>query len=69
MPENDEIDAAWVEAIIRLQGGVAVPTELLPRVVQLAREHRAAMRRFAEAGIEPRDVFPAQVYRAMRSET
>lgn len=68
MYENDEIDATWVEAMIRLQGGVAIPPELLPRVVQLAREHRAAMRRFAEAGVEPRDVFPAQVYRALRSE-
>jgi hypothetical protein len=67
--QNDDINAAWVEAIIRLQGGVAVPPELLPRVVQLALEHRAAMRRFAVAGIEPRDVFPAQVYRAIRSET
>lgn len=69
MFENDEVDAAWVEAIIRLQGGVAVPAELLPRVVQLAREHRAAMRRFADAGIEPQDVFPGQVYRALRSES
>lgn len=68
MFEKDEIDAAGVEAIIRLQRGVAIPRELLPRVVQLAREHREAMRRFAVAGIEPRDVFPAQVYRALRSE-
>lgn len=63
MPDDDEISAATVEAFIRMHDLVPVPPELMPRVLQAVREHREAMRRFHEAGLESRDVFPAQIFR------
>ena len=63
MSASDEISAADVEAFVRMHGLVPVPPDLMPRVLQMLREHRASMRRFAESGIDVRDVFPAQVYR------
>jgi|GEM_PF-5920182 len=68
MPETNDVTAAWIEETIRLQGGVAIPSELLPRVLLAVREHQEGMSRFREAGIDVREVFPAQVYRAIRSE-
>lgn len=63
MPEDEKISAADVEAFIRMYDLVPIPPDLMPRVLQAVREHRESMRRFAEAGIELRDVFPAQVFR------
>ena len=64
MSYPDEITAADLESFVKLHGLVPVPEDLVPRVLQALRDHRAAMRRFAEANIETRGVFPAQVYRA-----
>jgi len=64
MPESDEISAADVEAFVRLHGLVPIPPELMPRVLAMVRDHRESMLRFEEAGIDCRDVFPAQVFRA-----
>jgi hypothetical protein len=64
MEDPEELTAADLESIARLHGLVPVPEDLVARVLQSLREHRAAMRRFAEAGLETRDVFPAQVFRA-----
>ncbi len=64
MPENDEISAADVEAFIRLHDLVPIPPDLMPRVLAMVRDHRESMRRFVEAEIDCRDVFPAQVYHA-----
>jgi len=63
-----EISATAIEAFIGLHGLVPIPPELMPRVLRGVHEHREAMRRFAAAGIELRDVFPSQVYKVMRSE-
>ncbi len=63
MSRGDEIVVADLEACIRLHDLVPVPSDLMPRVLQIVREHREAMRRFADAKIEIRDVFPADLYR------
>lgn len=64
MAENEEVQASDVEAFIRMYGLVPVPPALMPRVLQMVRDYRAAMRRFSEANIDVHDAFPAQVYRA-----
>ncbi len=63
MTRGEEITAADLEAFIRLHDLVPVPPDLMPRVLQIVRDHRESMRRFAEAGIDVRDVFPAHLYR------
>lgn len=64
MSDSDEITAADLDALVKLHDLVPVPEDLLPWVLQALRDHRAAMRRFAEAGLETRDVFPAHLFRA-----
>ena len=63
MSEERDVTAADLEALVRLYGLVPVPEDLLPRVLNAVREHRAAMRRFYDAGIEVRDVFSSQLFR------
>jgi hypothetical protein len=55
--------AAELEDYARLHGLVPVPPHLVERVLQQLRDHRAAMRRVQAAGLDFRDVFPAQVFR------
>ncbi|HVC33454.1 MAG TPA: hypothetical protein VNL16_08085 [Chloroflexota bacterium] len=64
MPDDDDITAADLEALARAFDLVPVPADLLPRVLEAVREHRRSLRRFAAAGIELRDVFPSEIYRA-----
>ena len=64
MAEYEDIQASDIEAFIRMYGLVPIPPALMPRVIQAVRDHRAALRRFGEAGIDVHDVFPAQIYRA-----
>lgn len=63
MPGDDAISVPDLAAFIRLHDLVPVPPDLMPRVLQIVRDHRESMRRFAEAGIDVRDVFPAHLYR------
>lgn len=63
MPGDDAISVPDLEAFVRLHDLVPVPPDLMPRVLHIVREYRAAMRRFAEAEIDVRDVFPAHLYR------
>lgn len=64
MSDSHQTPAVDLDALVRLHDLVPVPPDSLARVRKLLDEHREAMRRFASAGIETRDVFPAQVFRA-----
>lgn len=64
MSDSQEITAADLEAFVKLHDLVPVPADLVPRVLQILRDHRAAMRRFAKADLPTRDVFPAHLFRA-----
>jgi uncharacterized membrane protein len=64
MPDPQEITAADLDAFVKIHDLVPVPEDLVPRVLQALHEHRAAMHRFAAAGLETRDVFPANIFRA-----
>jgi hypothetical protein len=62
--DHDELSAADLESWARANDLVPVPPELVPRVLKLLGEHRAAMRRVADARLDLHEVFPAHVFRA-----
>jgi hypothetical protein len=59
-----QVTADDLRAMVRALGLVEIPEHLMPKVLEEVRSHRAAMRRFDEAGIDLADVVTAQPFRA-----
>ncbi len=59
-----EPTAEDLRELVRLLDLVPIPDDLMPRVLANVRSYRAAMRRFAESGLDVADVVTAQPYRA-----
>ena len=59
-----DLTAADLQTLARLLGLVAIPDQLLPRVLAAVQTYRAAMRRLDEAGIDLADIVTAQPFRA-----
>ena len=64
MSDNVELSADDLEMWARTNDLVPVPPELVPRVLKLLGEHRAAMRRVGDARLDLHGVYPAHVFRA-----
>ncbi len=64
MADNDtEIGAEDLQDMVRMLDLIPIPERLLPQVLEAVREQRAAVRRFAEAGIDVDETLTAQPYR------
>ena len=58
-----DLTANDLNDLVRLLDLVPIPAHLMPRVLEQVQQQRAALRRFAESGIDVSEVRSAQVYR------
>ena len=64
MSDNDtELTAEDLKEMVRMLDLIPIPVHLLPQVLDAVREQRAAVRRFAESGIDVDETLTAQPYR------
>ena len=64
MSDNDTaLTAEDLQEMVRMLDLIPIPGHLLPQGLDAVREQRAAVRRFAESGIDVDETLTAQPYR------
>ena len=64
MADNDAaLTVDDLQEMVRMLDLIPIPGRLLPQVLDAVREQRAAVRRFAESGVDVDETFTAQPYR------
>ena len=61
--DDTELTVADLQDMVRMLDLIPIPERVLPQVLDAVREQRAAVRRFAESGIDVDETLTAQPYR------
>lgn len=60
--KHSELTREDLKELVRVLDLIPIPDHLINPVLNAVREHRAAVRRFAESGIDVEEVLTAQPY-------
>ena len=64
MADRDtEVTGEDLKEMVRMLDLIPIPERVMPQVLDAVREQRAAVRRFAESGVEVDETLTAQPYR------